>query len=112
MQTTRSPLNGTVISLKDLLHLSSSLDVKQYLIYQNSLTLSNHSVVWIDFSEVSNLDSQGLMILVTLIKLARQLGKRLIGCSASASIQMILELTNLDQVLETQEAELTSRVAA
>lgn len=54
----------------------------------------------IDLAEVDLMDSSGLVPLIKGLKIARQSGCRLVICNCSASVRLILELTQLDSVFE------------
>ncbi|MBD0264936.1 MAG: STAS domain-containing protein [Tolypothrix sp. Co-bin9] len=54
----------------------------------------------IDLAEVDLMDSSGLVPLVKGLKIARESGCRLVICNCSASVRLILELTQLDSVFE------------
>ncbi|MCV3214435.1 STAS domain-containing protein [Plectonema radiosum NIES-515] len=54
----------------------------------------------IDLTEVNFMDSSGLVPLVKGLKVARQNGCRLVICNCSASVRLILELTQLDSVFD------------
>ncbi|MBW4475994.1 MAG: STAS domain-containing protein [Tolypothrix brevis GSE-NOS-MK-07-07A] len=54
----------------------------------------------IDLAEVDFMDSSGLVPLVKGLKVARQSGCRLVICNCSASVRLILELTQLDSVFD------------
>jgi len=56
--------------------------------------------ILIDFSQIDFLDSTGLGVLITSLKLARSLGKRLCFCSLSEQVLMILQLTKMSTVFE------------
>jgi anti-sigma B factor antagonist len=57
--------------------------------------------LWIiDLAEVDLMNSSGLIPLVKGLKIARQSGCRLVICNCSASVRLILELTQLDSVFE------------
>ncbi|NDJ17019.1 STAS domain-containing protein [Myxacorys almedinensis] len=62
-----------------------------------------HSAVLVDLSQAEALDSAGLMVLVSSLRLAQRRNKRLSLCSVSASIHIIFELTQLDRVFEIFE---------
>lgn len=59
-----------------------------------------HSGLLIDMQHVELIDSAGLMALVSAFRLAKNSNKQFHLCSVSHSVRMILELTQLDQVLE------------
>ncbi|MDJ1113548.1 STAS domain-containing protein [Microbacterium dauci] len=58
------------------------------------------SVIVIDLSEVSFIDSSGLGALVACLKTARQAGGDLRLAAPSEQVSMILTMTNLDRVLK------------
>lgn len=58
-----------------------------------------HPHLLVDMQHVEHIDSSGVMALVNAFKLAQKFEKQLSFCSLSHSVQMILELTQLDQVL-------------
>jgi anti-anti-sigma factor len=65
-----------------------------------ALSQNENKVLLVDLEEVESLDSAGLMALVSALKLAHSLGKRLSLCSLSPSLRIIFELTQLDAVFE------------
>ncbi|MEC4983275.1 MAG: STAS domain-containing protein [Oscillatoria sp. PMC 1068.18] len=69
------------------------------------------SMIVVDMAEVEFIDSAGLMVLVTGLRLAKSLGRRLFLCSVGASVRIVLELSQLDRafdILDSQEALETS----
>lgn len=56
--------------------------------------------VLVDMHRVKSLDSAGLMVLVSAVRLAQQQRRRLSLCAIAPSIQMIFELTQLDAAFE------------
>ena len=70
------------------------------------------SIILVDFKQVEFISSPGLMVLVQVFKRARSAEKKLFICSVNEKVQMLLELTGMDQVFEvfvrpdeTNEAE-------
>ncbi|MFH7028315.1 MAG: STAS domain-containing protein [Heteroscytonema crispum UTEX LB 1556] len=61
------------------------------------------SILLVDFERVEFIDSHGLIALVSALKMAQSLGRRLSLCSVSPAIKIIFELTQLDQVFEISE---------
>lgn len=57
-------------------------------------------VVVIDLEETTFVDSSGLGTLVSALKIARSAGRRLFLCSPNAQIQMVFELSGMDQAFE------------
>lgn len=58
------------------------------------------SGLFVDMSQVESLDSAGLISLVSALKHARQLQKRLCLCSVPPTIRIVFELTQLDRAFE------------
>lgn len=58
------------------------------------------SGLFVDMSEVESLDSAGLIALVSALKHARQLRKRLCLCAVPLTIRIVFELTQLDRAFE------------
>lgn len=57
----------------------------------------------IDLAEVDFIDRVGITVLVSAFKLARCHGCRLALCNPSSKAKLVLEITQLDQVLEIVE---------
>jgi anti-sigma B factor antagonist len=70
-----------------------------------ALTPDHISTLVVNLAAVESLDSAGLMALLSTLKLANKLGKKLQLCSVSSSIRIIFELTQLDGVLEILPSE-------
>lgn len=58
----------------------------------------------IDLASVDFMDSSGLVALVTGLKATRTSGCRLVLCNLQASIRIVFELTQLDEVFEIFES--------
>ena len=58
----------------------------------------------IDMSETTFLDSSGLGALIAGLKTARQAGGDLRIARPSEAVQMVLEMTNIDKVLQPRES--------
>lgn len=87
-----------VIQPKGCLNADTAL---QFLHHLDAAILSNqHTQLLVDMQQVDSIDSAGLMALVSALKLAKKFNKQLSLCSVSYSVRMILELTQLDQVLK------------
>jgi anti-sigma B factor antagonist len=90
-----------IIRLQGSLNAGNAIELQQLL---HSAILSNqHSSLLIDMKQVELIDSAGLMVLVSGFRLAQGTHKRFCLCSVSRSVQIILELTQLDRVLEVFE---------
>ncbi len=57
-------------------------------------------IVLIDLSETTFIDSSGLGSLVSILKLVRAGNRRLCFCAPNAQIQMVFELSSMDQAFE------------
>ena len=81
-----------------------SLNAATASIFQKQLNTpvlaSENRTLLVDMQQVEFMDSAGLMTLVSTLKLARRLNRRLSLCSVLPSIRIILELTQLDGVFE------------
>lgn len=63
--------------------------------------LPEHYKIWvIDLSCVDFINSSGLVALVSGLSTARSHGRRLVLCHLQAPVQLIFEITQLDQVFE------------
>lgn len=65
-----------------------------------AVSSSRHATIVVDMGRVESLDSDGLMALVSALALAQAEGRSLTLCCVPPSIQIIFELTRLDQVFE------------
>ena len=66
---------------------------------QISSIVPNSEQLWvIDLAKVDFMDSSGLVSLVKGLKTARQYSCRLVLCSVTAPVRLVLELTHLDSV--------------
>ena len=90
-----------VIQPKGYLNADAALQLHHHL--NIGVSSEQHSRLLIDMQQVEQLDSAGLMALISAFKLAKKFNKHLSLCSVSYSVRMILELTQLDQVLEIVE---------
>ncbi|MDB9525561.1 STAS domain-containing protein [Oscillatoria sp. CS-180] len=77
--------------------------------YSLETQLSEHissdssSGLMVDMSRVESLDSAGLVSLISVLRMARNLSKRFCLYSVPPSIRIVFELTQLDQVFEFVE---------
>jgi len=85
-----------VVSLSGHLNAATApavqADLEQALRSAEPLTLA------LDMSSVDSVDSAGLMLLLDTLKLARSSNAELVLCAIPASVHIILELTQLNQV--------------
>ena len=58
------------------------------------------SMVLVDFSQVTFMDSSGLGALVLARKEVRNAGSQLYLCSLNHQLQMLFELTSMDQIFD------------
>jgi anti-sigma B factor antagonist len=61
---------------------------------------SNVTIVLVDFDQVEFISSPGLMVLVQAFKRVRTANKQLFISSVNEKVQMLLELTGMDEVFE------------
>ncbi|OKH34571.1 anti-anti-sigma factor [Calothrix sp. HK-06] len=102
MQQTFIKPKTIVVKPPIFFNAANALDFAQEL--TTVISQGNCSILVVDFEQVEFLDSTGLMVLVSGIKLAEKLEQRLSLCSISPVIRMIFELTQLDEVFEIVES--------
>jgi anti-anti-sigma factor len=88
---------ATVIQLESSLTASTVMQFHQTL-HAALLSSPQHCHLVMDMQQVEQIDCAGLMALVAAFKLAIKFNKHLFLCSVSRPVQMVLELTQLDQV--------------
>jgi anti-anti-sigma factor len=78
-----------------------------------AISSEQHSSLLVDMTQVESIDSDGLMALVSGLSMSQRLNKRFSLCSVSHSVQIILELTQLDRAFEILEGRslLTEAIA-
>ena len=92
----------TVIRLHGSCNAANALEFQSQM--KIAVTQERHTNILVDLEQVESLDSAGLMALVYGQRLAQVLERRFILCSVPAPIQIIFELTQLDQVFEIFES--------
>ncbi len=97
MQSLLSRAQGSLIRAQG--HVNAA-NVAAFEAQINQAVTSTATAVLVDMSQVESMDSAGLMVLVAGLNRAQQLGKRLSLCSMPATVRIIFELTQLDQVFE------------
>lgn len=90
--------NVVTLSLTGEINAANANGVKQQL--TKAVESLREEVLLVDMAEVEFLDSAGLMALVTTLRLAQNLDRRMSLCSISPSIMILFELTQLDRVFE------------
>jgi anti-sigma B factor antagonist len=93
----------TVISPQGCLSAKNALEVETNL--TKALAQDGVSILLVNLEYVESLDSAGLMALVSALKLAQKLGRRLSLCSLSPSLKIIFELTQVDRIFEIYEGK-------
>lgn len=90
--------------LGDILHLQQNISQVNASLVKNELqaivNASNCDCLWLDMSQVSFIDSVGLGIIATTYSLLKQQNRSLILCKVNASVNLVFELTGLDQVFQ------------
>ncbi len=90
-----------IVRAEGSLNASNAQDFQLSLM--KSIQSEASSGLVVDMSNVESLDSAGLISLVSALKQARQLRKRLCLCSVPPTIRIIFELTQLDRAFEMIE---------
>ncbi|MDP8933004.1 MAG: STAS domain-containing protein [Cyanobacteriota bacterium] len=101
MQTVLAHKPITVIRPLDHLNAATAGEFGRQLM--TAIATPGVVAVLVDFSEVTFIDSAGLMTLVSGLKQAKKMGRRFSICSVSPGIRMILELSQLDRAFEICE---------
>ena len=71
---------------------------------KSAILSDRYSTVLVDMQQVETLDSAGLRVLVSALRLAQQRNQRFSICGVGDSVRMIFELTQLDQAMEIFES--------
>ena len=98
MQQTLTKPKILVIRPPSSLDATTAIEFTQELAI--AITQNNCSTLVVDLGQVKFLDSNGLMALVSGLKLAEKLKCRLRLCSITPAIKIIFELTQLDGIFE------------
>jgi len=101
MQTLLAHQPITVIRPLDHLNAATSGEFGRQL--TTAISAPGVAGVLVDLAEVTFIDSAGLMALVSGLKQAKKMGRRLSICSVSPGIRMILELSQVDRVFKIFE---------
>ncbi len=103
--------NGIVLSPEGPLDASYGLKLESQLI---SIINSHKSPsMFISFERVDSIDSEGLMTLVSAIQLSQRYNFDLTLCCIPPTLEMVLEMSQLDQVLRiVKQAPVMMPVAA
>jgi len=101
MQQVLANPNVDCVKLSGHFNASNSETLQSDL--QQRLLASHCSVMVLDMSDVESLDSDALMALVTVLNLAQEHGKSFALAGISPAVQIILEMTKLDQAFEVRD---------
>ena len=96
MQSFQSAL--TIIQPSGALNAANARTLQAQLV--EHINADHSAGLMVDMSGVESLDSAGLVSLISALRIARGLSKRFCLCSVPPSIQIVFELTQLDQVFE------------
>lgn len=110
MQVTPIRSHSMVIQPEGTLIAANIIELQHQLF--SALHSESNSSLIIDLKQVELIDSAALMMLVSAHHAARQRNKRVVLCSIPRSVQMIFELTQLDQVFEILEVATPFDLAA
>lgn len=69
------------------------------------LLMEGHRHIVLNFSEVQMLDSFGIAVLISLLKLCREIHGNLTLFGLNRQISSLMELTHMDRVLDIWESE-------
>ena len=96
MTSLASPTQTRIVPLSGQINASNATQFSKQL-HQNLHSLAPVELV-LDMSQVEFLDSAGLMVLVNVLSEAQRVNSQLILCCIPPSVQIILELTQLNRV--------------
>ncbi|AFY53627.1 anti-anti-sigma factor [Rivularia sp. PCC 7116] len=102
MQTILDNPKITIICPNGSLDAANSRNFEQEL--NLALNRVNSTLVLINLEKVDFLDNTGLMVLVSGVRKAKQLGQRVCFSSVSPAHKIIFELAQLDKVFEIFDA--------
>ena len=102
MTSLASPTQSRVISLSGQINASNASQFREQL-HKTLLATAPVELV-LDMSQVEFLDSAGLMVLVNLLSAAQKMDSQLVLCCIPSSVQIILELTQLNRVFTILDA--------
>ncbi|AFY37716.1 anti-sigma-factor antagonist [[Leptolyngbya] sp. PCC 7376] len=88
--------NVTVVKPADILDNNKAVSFRRQIIEG----AKQASMVLVDFSQVTFMDSSGLGALVLARKEVRNAGSQLYLCSLNHQLQMLFELTSMDQIFD------------
>ncbi|MFM2431106.1 MAG: hypothetical protein RLZZ511_2319 [Cyanobacteriota bacterium] len=97
MQSLMSRAQGSLIRAQGHINASNASELEAQI---HQAVKSDATAVLVDMSQVESMDSAGLMALVSAHNLAQASATRLSLCSMPASVQIILEMTQLDRVFD------------
>lgn len=89
---------GNILTFKQDISYVNAAQIKHELL--TFLDISSLECLWLDMSQVNFIDSIGIGILATVYSTAKQQNRRIVLCKINPPVQLVLELTGLDQVLE------------
>ena len=92
----------TIIQPLDQINASNATEFQSQLI--KVLNSNEYVALLIDMQQVEFIDSAGLMVLVSSLRLAQTQRKRFSLCGVNSSIKMIFELTQLETAFEIFES--------
>ena len=91
-----------------VIRLSGNLVMSNADHYRSQLTRyiqQDHSLLVVDLSQVTFVDSSGLAVLISAFKKAHKLGGNLFLLSPQNNVRTLIELTRLNQLFEIYEDE-------
>lgn len=88
--------NVTVVSPSDILDINKATDFRRQIVEG----AQQASMVLVDFTNVTFMDSSGLGALVLARKEVRNAGSQLYLCSLNHQLKMLFELTSMDQIFD------------
>ena len=102
MTSLASQTRTKVVCLSGQINASNAFQFRERL--NQCLRASSPVELVLDMSQVEFLDSAGLMVLVNTLAVAQKMNSQLILCCIPPSVQIILELTQLNRAFSILKA--------
>ncbi|MDJ0675545.1 MAG: STAS domain-containing protein [Calothrix sp. MO_167.B42] len=99
----------TAIRPSGALNATNALEFEQEI--TAVLTQNSNTILLVDLSQVESMDSAGLMVLVSGLKLSQKLGHRFVLGKVPPAVKIILEVTQLDRVFEVFASQIELEAA-
>jgi len=104
--------NCTIINIDGAIAANDTVEVKQF--FDAAMAEPDSAGIIIDCKKVTNIDSSGLNLIVSIYKTLTKQSQKLVLCTVNEKVMEIFLLTKLDEILtftESQQSALTHLAA-